>query len=76
MAENNGNKPGNATQLREGYQPVTVANRGHQPGKALDKGYQASNQVKPPTKTPNIGTTAVTPAAAATNTQTVAADKK
>jgi hypothetical protein len=76
MAQNNGKKPECTTQLREGYQAVTVVNRGHQPSKALDKGYQASNQVKPPTKTPNIGTTAVTPAAAATNTQTVAADKK
>jgi hypothetical protein len=76
MAQNNGSKPEGTTQLREGYQAVTVVNRGHQSSKALDKGYQASNQVKPPTKTPNIGTTAVTPTAAATNTQTVAADKK
>jgi hypothetical protein len=76
MPQNNGNKSGNATRLREGYQPVTVANRGHQPSKAFDKGYQASNQVKPPTKVPNIGTTAVIPAGAATNTQTIAADKK
>jgi hypothetical protein len=76
MAQNNGSKSGSTAPLREGYQGVTVVNRGHQPSKTLDKGYQASNQVKPPTKTPNIGTTAVIPAAAATKTQTVAADKK
>jgi hypothetical protein len=76
MTENNGNKSENTTRLREGYQAVTVANRGNQPSKALDKGYQASNQVKPPTKAPNIGTTAVTPTAAVANTQTVSADKK
>lgn len=67
MAENEGNKAGTVTQLREGYQAGNKQNRGHQPSKTLDKGYQASGQVKPPTTTPNVGTTAVVPAASTTN---------
>jgi hypothetical protein len=49
--------------VSEGYQATNQENRGHQPTKTLDKGYQASGQVKPPTTTPNVGTTAVVPAA-------------
>ena len=49
--------------VSEGYQATNQENRGHQPAKTLDKGYQASGQVKPPTTTPNVGTTAVVPAA-------------
>ena len=67
MAENEGNKGGTVTRLREGYQAASKQNRGHQPSKTLDKGYQASGQVKPPTATPNVGTTAVVPAASSTN---------
>jgi len=67
MAENEGNKSGAVTRLREGYQAANKENRGHQPSKAFDKGYQASGQVKAPTVTPNVGTTAVVPTASATN---------
>lgn len=67
MAENEGNTGGTVTRLREGYQAANKQNRGHQPSKTLDKGYQASGQVKPPTATPNVGTTAVVPSASTTN---------
>jgi hypothetical protein len=67
MAENEGKNASVVARLREGYQPANNENRGHQPSKAFDKGYQASGQVKQPTTTPNVGTTAVVPAASATN---------
>lgn len=67
MAENKGHKPSVTVRLKEGYQPENKENRGHQPSKGLDKGYQPSAQVKPPTATPNVGTTAVIPAASTTN---------
>lgn len=67
MAKDEGNKTGTATRLIEGYQAANKQNRGHQPSKALDKGYQASGEVKAPTTTPNVGTTAVAPTASTTN---------
>jgi hypothetical protein len=67
MAENEGNKASTVTRLTEGYQAPSKQNRGHQPTKTIDKGYQASGQVKPPIATPDVGTTAVVPSASATN---------
>lgn len=64
MAQSSDKKPVSVSTLHGGHQPAT-AKRGHQPSKAFDKGYQASGQVKPPTTTPNVGTTAVIPAPAA-----------
>lgn len=63
MSKNEDNKAAVVMQVSEGYQATNQENRGHQPTKTLDKGYQASGQVKPPTTTPNVGTTAVVPAA-------------
>ena len=75
MAQNSDKKPVSVSTLHGGHQPVT-ANRGHQPSKAFDKGYQASGQAKPPTTTPNMGTTAVipTPAASAQATSTASTE--
>lgn len=63
MSKNEDNKATVVMQVSEGYQATNQENRGHQPSKALDKGYQASGGVKPPTTTPNVGTTAVVPTA-------------
>jgi len=67
MAGDEGNNGRTVTRLREGYQATDKQDRGLQSTKTLDKGYQASGQVKAPTATPNVGTTAVVPAASATN---------
>lgn len=72
MAQSNDKKSVTVSTLHGGHQPVP-SNRGHQPSKAFDKGYQASGEVKPPTTTPNVGTTAVIPVAAANAQPTTAA---
>jgi hypothetical protein len=72
MAQNSDKKPVTVSTLHGGHQPAT-ANRGHQPGNALDEGYQASGQVQSPTTTPDVGTTAVIPATAASAQATNAA---
>lgn len=63
MSKNEENKVPIVMLVSEGYQAVNQENREHQPTKTLDKGYQASGEVKPPTATPNVGTTAVVPVA-------------
>ena len=63
MSKNEDSKATVAMRVSEGYQATNQENRGHQPTKTLDKGYQASGEVKPPTATPNVGTTAVVPVA-------------
>lgn len=72
MAQSNDKKSVIVSTLHGGHQPVP-SNRGHQPSKTFDKGYQASGEVKPPTTTPNVGTTAVIPVAAASAQPTSAA---
>ncbi|MGB6482230.1 MAG: hypothetical protein WBE86_01950 [Candidatus Acidiferrales bacterium] len=72
MTQNSDKKSVIVSTLHGGHQPAP-SNRGHQPSKAFDKGYQASGQVKPPTTTPNVGTTAVIPVAAANGQPTTAA---
>lgn len=61
MALNEDKKSGTVNRLREGYQANNKQERGHQPSKAFDKGYQATGQIKRPTTTPKVGTTAVVP---------------
>jgi hypothetical protein len=72
MAQNSDKKSVSVSTLHGGHQAAT-SNRGHQPSKTFDKGYQASGQVKSPTTTPNVGTTAVIPAAAASDSQATTA---
>jgi hypothetical protein len=67
MPKNEGNNDRNSTRLRDGYQGATKENRGHQPGRTLEEGYQPSWPAKRPTVAPKVGTTAVRRVVSTTN---------
>lgn len=67
MAKDERNKIATLAKVSEGYQAAGNEDRGHQPSKALDKGYQANSQAKRPTVAPKVGTTAVVPVASTAN---------
>jgi len=67
MPKNEGNNGRRSTRLGDGYQGASKQDRGPQPGRTLEEGYQASGPAKPPTVAPKVGTTAVRPIASPTN---------